>query len=70
VHRRSWRLGSPELIDEDIPRDDLVRMKEQKREQCPLLVPAERKRPIFVLDVERAENSKKHAASRLSSTRR
>ena len=43
VRRRLRRRVAPEVVDQAVRRDDLVRVQEEKREHCPLLRAAERK---------------------------
>ena len=47
----------PELVDQRLAGDDLVRAQEEKREQRPLLASAEGDEPAVADDLERTEDS-------------
>ena len=47
---------APELVDEPLGRDRLVRPQEQQRQQRALVPAAERHGPLPVEDLERAED--------------
>src|SRR5262249_47741677 len=57
------RLGAPELVDEPFCRDDLVRTREQEREQGPLPRAAERESTAPLNDLERSQNAELHVSS-------
>lgn len=56
VHRRLWRRVAPDLIDQPVGRDDLIRVQEEQRENSPLLRAAERERSPIRSDLERAQD--------------
>ena len=57
--RRRGRLA-PELVDQALARDELVRMQEQDRQDEPLLQPAQRDRLALVDHLERPEDPVLH----------
>src|SRR5580765_235288 len=57
------RPRSPELVDEPVRLDDLVRTREQEREKCPLPPAAERERAAVLEDLERSQYAELHASS-------
>ena len=54
------RLCAPELVDEPVRRDDLVRTREQEREQGPLPRAAERERTALLDHLERSQDAELH----------
>jgi hypothetical protein len=50
------RLLAPQRVDEPVSRDGPARFEKQSRENCPLLVAAERNHPLAVDDLERSED--------------
>jgi hypothetical protein len=58
------RLGSPELVDEAIVGDDLVRTGKQDGEKCPLSRSAEREQTPFLDDLERSQDPELHRCLR------
>ena len=65
---RRRRLVAPELVDQAVSRNDLVRAQQQDGEQRPLLRSSERQDTSTVSDLERAE--KPEVQSRLLQTNR
>ncbi len=65
LRRARRRLGAPEVVDDRVDRDDLVRAQQQQGEQGALLMPAEREALTSVLDLERTENAEIHAVTSL-----
>ena len=61
LRRARRRVGGPELVDDLVDRDDLVRAQQEQGEQGALLMPPERKAFTSVLDLERSENPEIHA---------
>ena len=59
-HARGRRAFRPELVEQPVARDDLVRVQEQEREQRPLARPAERQRPTAVGDLKRSKDPELH----------
>jgi hypothetical protein len=59
----SGRLDAPELIDQPVARDDLVRMQEQESEQRPLARAGERHLLPVAGDLQRPEDSELHLVS-------
>jgi hypothetical protein len=57
------RMRSPELVDEPVCRDDLVRTGEKEREKCPLPRAAKRERMAMLDDLERPQDSELHVFS-------
>ena len=57
------RLRAPELVDEPVCRDDLVRAREKEREKCPLPCAAERERTALLDDLERSQDAELHVSS-------
>ena len=57
------RLGAPELVDEPVCRDDLVRTREQECEKRPLPRAAERERTALLDDLERSQDAELHVFS-------
>ena len=57
------RLRAPELVDQPVCRDDLVRAREQDGEQRPLPGAAERERTALLDDLERSQNAELHLFS-------
>jgi hypothetical protein len=55
VHRRRG-VVAPELLDEPLARDDLVRVQDKKGEQRALLRAAERQRALRLCGLERPED--------------
>ncbi len=53
-------LGSPQIVDEPIRRDHLVRSREQQSQHRPLTRPAEGYRRAFIHDFERPEDPEFH----------
>ena len=60
----------PELVDDPVAGDGVVRAQEQHCQQCPLLARGERQRLRAVDDFERAEKPKLHARSAKLARRR
>src|SRR5207237_3732670 len=59
---RRWRRRlAPELVDQALARDELVRMKEQDREDEPFLQPAKRERPALCDHLEWSEDPVLHS---------
>jgi hypothetical protein len=58
------RTRSPELVDEAIVRDDLVRTSQQNGEKRPLSRSAERQQTPFVDDLERSQDPELHRGLR------
>ena len=58
LRRARRRLLVPELVDDPIDRDNLVRVQQEKREQGALLTPPERQLAIAVAHLERTEDPK------------
>ena len=56
----SGRLCAPELVDEPVCRDDLVRTREQECEKRPLPRAAERERTALLDDLERSQDAELH----------
>ena len=54
------RLRAPELVDQPVPGDDLARVHQQDREQCPLLRRRQRERLPLVPDLEWPEDAEFH----------
>jgi hypothetical protein len=67
ILRGLGRLRTPELVDQSVGRDDLVRAGEQQGEDCPLPRSTERKRTALVEDCDRSEDPKLHDSSRRGS---
>jgi len=65
LRRVRRRFGAPEVLDDLVDRHDDVGTQQEKREQGPLLMPAEREALAPVLDFERTENAEIHAATPL-----
>ena len=63
LHRGLGRLVAPELVDQTVAREDVVRVHEQQREQRALLGARERQRPLPVMDLERTRTRYSIAAS-------
>ena len=59
-HRGLGRLVSPQLVDQPLARDHMVRVQDQQREQRPLLGTSERKRPPGVQSFQRSEDPVLH----------
>lgn len=57
---RHGRGLAPERVDQEICRDNPVRVQEQRRQQCPLLGPRDLDRPLAVAHLERPEHSVAH----------
>ena len=57
------RLCAPELVDEPVCRDDLVRTREQEGEQRPLPRAAERERTALLDDLEWSQDAELHVFS-------
>jgi hypothetical protein len=57
------RLRSPELVDEAIARDNLVRAGQQNGEKRPLSRSAERERTPSLDDLERSQDPELHGVS-------
>jgi hypothetical protein len=57
LDRRPWRVGSPEVIDELVARDDSVRAEQEDSQQRALLRPSERERPVLGLGLDRAQDA-------------
>ncbi len=58
------RLGgtiAPDVVDQAVARDDLVRMQDEQRQERALLRPAQRRDAAVVFDLERAEDPELHA---------
>ena len=64
--RRARRLGSPERVDEAVPRNDRVRVQEQERQQGALLRGSERHGAVVSDDLDRAQDAEFHARRPLS----
>ncbi len=67
LQRRSalvWSLPRPELLDQPVGGDDLVRMEEQEREQATLPRAGQRERDAVVENLQRAEDPELQAAFR------
>jgi hypothetical protein len=62
------RLRSPELVDQPVAGDDLVRTREQHREQGPLPRSPEGDRATSLDDLERSEDPELHASPRTDAT--
>ena len=54
---------APELVDEPVCRDDLVRTREQECEKRPLPRAAERERTALLDDLERSQDAELHVFS-------
>jgi hypothetical protein len=52
---------TPEFVDQAVSRDDLVRVQDQKRQQCTVLSATEEDWTTLDLDLERPEKPKLHA---------
>ena len=57
------RPSGPELLEQQIAGDRLVRVHEQERQQRPLLLARERNRGAVSDQLERAEQAELHPAS-------
>ena len=57
------RLCAPELVDEPVCRDDLVRTREKECEKRPLPRAAERERTALLDDLERSQDAELHVFS-------
>src|SRR5262245_39515909 len=57
---RSGRVPSPELLDQPVCGDDLVRMEEHEREQGTLVAASEPDGTVIVDDLQRPENPELH----------
>ena len=57
------RLRAPELVDEPVRRDDLVRMRQKEREKRPLPRAAEREHTALLDDLERSQDAELHVFS-------
>ena len=62
LHGRRRRVALPELVDQTVAGDDLVRAKEENRHQLALTDAAQRDRPIACADLERAQDAVVHLA--------
>jgi hypothetical protein len=60
--RRRRRLA-PQLVDEPLGRDHLIRMQQQQHQQRALLAPAERKRAVLLGHFQRTEKPEFHFGS-------
>jgi hypothetical protein len=56
LRRGRRRISLPELVDQAIARDDLVRVQEQDRQQLTLSRAPQRYRPPSRADLERTED--------------
>ena len=63
VRRRPRRAGAPELVDQAVGRDHLVRMREQDREERPLACAAECEPAPVVCNLQRAEDPELHVVA-------
>jgi hypothetical protein len=54
------RRGPPQLIDQAVGRDELVRLEQKNRQERTLLDPAESKRPITLDHLQWAKEPKVH----------
>ncbi len=61
---RRGRPLTPQVVEQPISRDNLARVKQQDRQQRPLLGTGERDDPVAVGDLKRAENPKLHRDSK------
>jgi hypothetical protein len=61
LRRARWSLLAPELIDQAVTRNHLIRVQEQDREESALLPGSERKRFSFLNHLEGAKDPKLHA---------
>src|SRR5436190_13728920 len=61
LRRARRRVRRPELVDEFVDGNDLVRAEQEHGEQLSLLLPAELQLSAVVLDLERSEDSELHA---------
>jgi hypothetical protein len=57
-------LAAPQAIDQAVPRDHLIRMQQEEREEGALLRPTQRYGPVAIPHLERAQQQKLHAAPR------
>ena len=55
-----WPL-TPKRLDQEVRRHDLVRVQEKRQQQRPLPSAAERKRPLFVEQLERSKHPELHS---------
>jgi hypothetical protein len=58
-----WRPRSPELVDQSIGRDHLVRAGQQQSKQRPLPCPAEREMAAIVDDLQGSQDPELHHSS-------
>src|SRR5437588_9992003 len=58
--RRGRWVPVPELVDQPLAREELVRMQEHEGEERLLLAPVQRDRPMLADDLERAEDAEFH----------
>jgi len=61
------RVGSPERVDEPVPRDDRVRVQQQQDEQGTLLRRAERERALIAQRLDRSQDAELDARRPLES---
>ena len=59
---RVGRVRIPELLGQDVGRDDLVRVKQEERQERALLLPGEGNSARLTPDLERPQNAELHNA--------
>ena len=65
LHRRLGRLLAPELVDQPVAGEHLVRVHEQQRQQRALLRARERQRPVAVANLQRSQDPELHCPTLL-----
>ena len=68
--RISRRPLAPELVDQPVARDGLAGAEQEHRENAALPGPAERKLPLAVTHLERAENAEVERARQMANVPR
>ena len=61
LDRRRWWPVAPELVDQPVARDGLVRLQEEHREERALLPRPERHEAVAVANLDRPEDPEVHA---------
>jgi len=60
LRRRRRRPAVPELVDQPLARQQLVRVQQHEDQERLLLAPVQRDRPVLPDDLERAQDAKFH----------